>query len=105
MNDMTTRRFGGFARAVQDAHKFICANDASLCCILRIAGGDYGEDLLCETRRIFEEEDTPDVNQLGRLFAAMRMILSEAGHMPGDQLAALRWHGARVSDLSSRLPI
>ncbi|MDV4166482.1 hypothetical protein [Rhodovulum sp. FJ3] len=104
MNDMTTRRFGGFVSAVQDAQKFVRANDASLRCILRIAGGDYGEDLLRETRRIFEEEDMPDVSQLGRLFRAMRVILMEAAHLPGDQLAALRWHGARLSDLSFRLP-
>jgi len=104
MNDMTTRRFGGFAQAVQDAQKFVFANDASLRGILRISGGDYGVEIFCETRRVLDEEDTPDVHQLGRLFRAMRMILSEAGHMPADQLAALRWHGARVSDLSFRLP-
>ena len=104
MNDMTTRRFDGCAPAVRDAQAFLHRNADSLSGILLLAGGEYARDVFRETQRILDEEFAPDAGQLGRLFKAMKVILMEAAHMPSDQIAALRWHGARMSDLAGRFP-
>lgn len=104
MNDMTTRRFDGCARAILDAQTFVRANDPSLRSILKTAGGSYALELFDEVRRISDEERAPDPNQFGRLFRAMRAVLMEAAHLPAEQLPALRWHGAKLSELARRLP-
>lgn len=105
MNEMTTRRFDGCAHAILDAQAFVRTNASSLRAILKLAGGSQALELFDEVHRISDEESAPDPNQIGRLLSAMRAVLTEAAHIPVDQLPSLHWHGAKLSDLARRFPV
>lgn len=93
----------GALLAVRDAETFFRRHGNSLSEVLLETGGDPALDLFCETRAQLEGL-SPEPGRLGTALRRMHDLLEAAGD-PGDRhAAALRWHGARLSELASRLP-
>lgn len=65
--------------------------------------GDRGLDLYCDAERL-RDGLSPDPARVGMALREMRDLLAEADAPADRYAAALRWHGARLSDLAARLP-
>lgn len=89
--------------AALDAGDFVRRHGNSLSELLHAVAGDRGLDLYCEAERQLDGL-SPDPACVGRALGAMRDLLAEADTPADRYAAALRWHGARLSNLTARLP-
>ncbi|CUH39043.1 hypothetical protein JSE7799_01762 [Jannaschia seosinensis] len=89
--------------AALDAGDFVRRHGNSLSELLHMIAGDCGLDLYCEAERLLDGL-SPDPVGVGRAVREMRDLLADADAPADRYAAALRWHGARLTDLASRLP-
>lgn len=89
--------------AALDARDFVLRHGNSLSEVLHAIAGDHGLDLYCAAERLLDGL-SPDPAGVGQVVREMRDLLAEAD-VPADRYAAaLRWHGARLSEFAARLP-
>ena len=102
MNKPQMRNSAFILLALEDAKDFFRHNGESLSEILYMVGGDSALDLFCEVRERLEElQPHPQVLR-DELKKMMRIL--ESADDPGHALSpSLRWHGARLTDLSAAL--
>ena len=89
-------------RSVQDAQTFFEKHGNSLSEVLHVFGGDSALDLFCDANRLLEGLD-PNHGQVGETLKKILNVLKKATGYDVRYDAALRWHGARISDLASRM--
>lgn len=89
--------------AALDARDFLRRHGNSLSEVLHATAGDRGLDRYCEADRLLDGL-SPDPARAGQALREMRDLLAEAGTPEDRHAASLRWHGARLSDLTAKLP-
>lgn len=89
--------------AVLDARDFVRRHGNSLSEVLWIVAGDRGLELYCEADRILGSL-SPNPSRVGKVLEDMRDLLAEVDSPEDQYSTSLRWHGARLSDLTVALP-
>lgn len=88
--------------AALDAGAFVRCHGNSLSEVLHTIAGDRGLDLYCQLDRLVDGL-SPDPARVGRALREMRDLLAAVDTPDDGHAAALRWHGARLSELAKRL--
>ncbi|UWR32686.1 hypothetical protein K3759_12115 [Sulfitobacter sp. W027] len=89
--------------AALDAKDFLRRHGNSLTELLDLVAGVEGVDAYCTADRLLDRLN-PDTLRVGKALREMRDLLAEADALNGQFGASLRWHGARLNDLATRLP-
>lgn len=101
---MNKTLYGGAALlGALDTKDFLRRNGDSLSEVLQQVAGDRGLDLYLEADRLLDCL-SPDPARVGKALREICDLLVEAGVPEDRYAAALRWHGARLTDLAARLP-
>lgn len=89
--------------AALDAKAFLRRHGNGLTELLDAIAGDHGVDIYCAADRMLDRLD-PDPARVGQAIRELRDLLEGAGVQEDKFEASLRWHGARLTELSARLP-
>ncbi len=101
---MNKTLYGGTALlGALDTKEFLRRNGDSLSEVLQQVAGDRGLDLYLEADGLLDGL-SPDPARVGKALREICDLLAEAGVPEDRYAAALRWHGARLTDLAARLP-
>jgi hypothetical protein len=98
-----TLQIGTAMLAALDTKDFLRRNGDSLSEVLEGVAGDRGLDLYLAADRILDGL-SPDPARVGRALQDICDLLAESCFPEDRHAAAVRWHGARLTDLAARLP-
>ena len=89
-------------RSIQDAQSFFERNGNSLSEILHAIGGNPALDMFCDAKQLLEQLN-PNMAEVETAFRKMKETLQGACLNSSQLDPSLRWHGARISELATRL--